>query len=67
LRVHAKQAKLNVYEDVVLIPDTVKFLFIVCAIAGAAFGGVWGLAHFPPEPSEIVRPLPVDKLRQAAP
>jgi hypothetical protein len=48
-----------------LIPDTLKFLFIVCAIAGAVYGGIWGLATFPPEPSEVIRPLPVDKLRQA--
>jgi hypothetical protein len=48
-----------------VIPDTVKFVMIVVAMAGAIYGAIWGLATFPPEPTEVVRALPVDKLRQA--
>jgi hypothetical protein len=47
-----------------LVPDTVKFLFAVCLVAGAAFGAVWGLATFPPEQAEVVKALPHEKLRQ---
>ena len=46
-----------------MIPDTVKFLFVVGLIAGAAFGAVWGLATFPPEQGEVVKALPHEKLR----
>jgi hypothetical protein len=51
-------------KDVVVIPDTVKFVLVLVLIAGAAYGSVWGLATFPPEQSEMVKALPHDKLRQ---
>jgi hypothetical protein len=47
-----------------LIPDTVKIILVVVAIAGAGFGAVWALAHFPPEQAEILKSLPHDKIRQ---
>jgi hypothetical protein len=47
-----------------VIPDTVKIILVVGAIAGAAFAAVWGLAHFPPEQAEILKSLPHDKIRQ---
>ena len=47
-----------------LVPDTVKFLFVVALLAGAMFGTVWGLASFPPEQADIIRALPSEKLRQ---
>ncbi len=47
-----------------MIPDTLKIILVVCLIAGAAYGAVWGLAHFPPEQSEVVKALPHDKIRQ---
>jgi hypothetical protein len=47
-----------------VIPDTVKFILVLGLIAGATYGAVWGLAHFPPEQSEVIRALPHEKLRQ---
>jgi hypothetical protein len=46
------------------MPDTVKFVVTVAAIAGLIFGGVWALAHFPPEQAEIVKPVFSEKLRK---
>jgi hypothetical protein len=45
------------------VPDTLRFLFVVGVIAGVIYGGAWGLANFPPEQSEIMKPLPHEKLR----
>jgi hypothetical protein len=47
-----------------VIPDTVKFLFVIFLIVGTAYAAVWGLATFPPEQSEVIRSLPHEKLRQ---
>ena len=47
-----------------LIPDTLRFLMILAAIAGAIYGGAFALATFPPEQSEIIKSLPHEKLRQ---
>jgi hypothetical protein len=52
------------FEEALVIPDTLKFLLAVAVIAGAAYGAVLALATFPPEPTEITRPLPHEKLRQ---
>ena len=46
------------------MPDTIKFLFVVLCLAGAVYGGAWALAHFPPEQTEVVKPLSIEKLRQ---
>ena len=46
------------------MPDTVKFLIVLLGLGGAIYGGAWALAHFPPEQTEIVRPLSSEKLRQ---
>jgi hypothetical protein len=46
------------------VPDTVRFLLILACLIGAAYGGVWALANFPPEQTEIVRSLPHEKIRQ---
>lgn len=48
----------------VFIPDTIKFILVVGAIAASIYGGAYGLAHFPPEQSEIVRPVFSDALKQ---
>jgi hypothetical protein len=53
---------LNDVEDAV--PDSLRFLIVVAVLAGAVYGSVWALAHFPPEQSEIVKALPHEKLRQ---
>jgi hypothetical protein len=45
------------------MPDTVKFLLVVAVIGAALYGGLWTLAHVPPEQTEIVKPLPSEKLR----
>lgn len=46
------------------MPDTVKFVIVLVSLGGAIYGGAWALAHFPPEQTEIVRPLSSEKLRQ---
>ena len=46
------------------MPDTIKFILVLLIIAGAVYGGAWALAHFPPEQTEIVKPLSSEKLRQ---
>jgi hypothetical protein len=45
------------------MPDTVKFLVVLLSLGGAIYGGVWALANFPPEQTEIVKPLSSEKLR----
>ena len=51
-------------ESLPVIPDTLRFLVVIAVLAGAVYGGALALATFPPEQSEIIRPLPHDKLRQ---
>jgi hypothetical protein len=46
------------------IPDTVRFLLVVAALAGAVYGGAYALASFPPEQTEVIKSLPHEKLRQ---
>lgn len=46
------------------MPDTLKFLLVILFVGGAVYGGAWALAHFPPEQTEIVKPLSSEKLRQ---
>jgi hypothetical protein len=46
------------------VPDTVRFLLILACLIGAVYGGVWALANFPPEQTEIVRSLPHERIRQ---
>ena len=45
------------------VPDTLRFLFVVGVIVGAVYGGALALSSFPPEQSEIIKPLPHEKLR----
>ena len=45
------------------MPDTIKFLLVLMVLGSAIYGGVWALAHFPPEQTEIVKPLSSEKLR----
>lgn len=46
------------------MPDTIKFLFIIGVIASSIYGGALALASFPPQPVEITKPVPHEKLRQ---
>ncbi len=46
------------------MPDTFKFIFVIGLIAGCVYGAALALASFPPEPSEIIKSLPHEKLRQ---
>ncbi len=46
------------------MPDTFKFIFVIGLIAGCVYGAAYALASFPPEPSEIIKSLPHEKLRQ---
>jgi hypothetical protein len=45
------------------MPDTVKFLLVLACLGSAVYGGVWALANFPPEQTEIVKPLSAERLR----
>jgi hypothetical protein len=45
------------------LPDTLRFLFVIGIIVGVVYGGAWALANFPPEQTEINKPLPHEKLR----
>jgi hypothetical protein len=45
------------------VPDTLRFIVIVGIIAGIVYGGALALASFPPEQTEITKPLPHEKLR----
>lgn len=47
-----------------VIPDFLKFILVVAALVGAVYGGALALATFPPEQSDMIRPLPHEKLRQ---
>jgi hypothetical protein len=46
------------------MPDTVKFVLTLAVIGGLIYGGAWALAHYPPEQTEIVKPISSEKLRQ---
>ena len=46
------------------MPDTLRFLLIIACLAGAVYGAVWALSNYPPEQTQIVRPLPHEKIRQ---
>jgi hypothetical protein len=50
-------------KDIRMIPDTIKFIVFAGAICGAVYGTAWALAKYPPEPSEVIKPLPHEKLR----
>ncbi|NMD06517.1 MAG: histidine kinase [Phyllobacteriaceae bacterium] len=47
-----------------MIPDFLKFIIVIAALAGAIYGGALALATFPPEQSDVIQPLPHEKLRQ---
>jgi hypothetical protein len=47
-----------------LIPDTLKFLLIIGAIVASVYGSAYGLSQFPPEQSDIVRPVFSEALKQ---
>ena len=44
------------------MPDTVKFVLVLAFLGGAIYGSAWALSHFQPEQTEIVKPLPSEKL-----
>lgn len=46
------------------MPDTIRIVLILACLAAAIYGSVWGLANFPPEQTDIVKALPVEKFRQ---
>lgn len=41
----------------------VRFLLIVLVLAGAVYGAIWALANFPPEQTQIVKPISHEALR----
>jgi hypothetical protein len=45
------------------MPFIIRFLLIIAVLAGVVFGAVWALANFPPEQTEIVKPISHEALR----
>ena len=45
------------------MPFIARFLLIIVVLAGAVFGAMWALANFPPEQTEIVKPISHEALR----
>jgi hypothetical protein len=45
------------------MPFIVRFLLIIAVLAGVVFGAMWALASFPPEQTEIVKPISHEALR----
>jgi hypothetical protein len=45
------------------VPDTLRFLLVIGVLAAIIYGGALTLASFPPEQTEIIKPLPHEKLR----
>jgi len=45
------------------MPDSLRFLLILACLAGIGYGVVWAFANFPPDQTEIVKPLANDRLR----
>jgi hypothetical protein len=45
------------------MPDTVKFVVFIALVAGVIYGVAYALASFPPQQTEITRPLEHAKLR----
>ena len=45
------------------MPDTVKFVVYIALVAGVIYGAAYALASFPPQQTEITRPLEHVKLR----
>lgn len=39
------------------MPDSLRFLLIVACLGGVGYGAVWALANYPPEQTEIVKPV----------
>jgi hypothetical protein len=49
-------------ETVETMPTLLRFLLVLCALAGAAYGGMYALAHwYDPKPREITVSIPPDK------
>ena len=46
------------------MPFTLRFLLILACLALIAYGAVWYLASFPPEQTQIVKPVSSEALRQ---
>ena len=47
-----------------VIPDFFRFIIVLAVLAGAVYGGAYALGTYPPEPSDVIRSLPHEKLRQ---
>jgi hypothetical protein len=47
------------------MPSLFRFLFIIGAIIGAGYGGLYVAAtYFEPEPKEVTKPVPGVKIRR---
>ena len=40
------------------VPDSLRFVLIVACLGGVGYGEIWALANYPPEKTEIVKPVP---------
>ena len=45
------------------MPDTIKFALVLAVFAGVIYGAAFALASFPPQQTDITRPLSHVKLR----
>jgi hypothetical protein len=43
------------------MPDSIRFLLILACLGGAAYGGIWWLSEYGPQPQEIVKKIPNDR------
>jgi hypothetical protein len=44
------------------MPSLLRFLLVLCVLAGAVYGGMYALAHwYDPKPREITVSIPPDK------
>jgi hypothetical protein len=64
---HRRQNVCNIWRIICIqdwdsVPDSLRFLVVVACLAAVGYGAVWGLANFPPEQTEIVKPLPTSRL-----
>ncbi len=59
---HNDGDRIRLNEGTLRLPDSLRFLLVLAILGAAGFGAVWYLANFTPEPAQVVKPLPNDRL-----